>query len=157
MSITWTEKTKRRYLLNLIKKLAVSTPGIVHVPKELSGFGTVVYDVNKCIACGACTRMCEDKAIVCENSFDLNALKNLPKDSKATNRILLAKFIDKLKKKEIQKSVPVPEGLLGFGTIGLKISNCIACKECVRICEYDALSMKDEWNLNQILAELKTS
>ena len=155
MSITWTEKTKRRYLLDLIRKLAVKTPELLEVPEELKGFGTVVHDATKCIACGSCTRMCEDEAIILENKFDLNSLKNLSKDSNATNRILLAEFIEKLKKKEPEKPVSVPKGLLGIGTINLKLSNCIACKECIRICDYDALSMKNEWNLKEIFAEIK--
>ncbi|MHA1266322.1 MAG: 4Fe-4S binding protein [Candidatus Helarchaeota archaeon] len=154
MSITWVEKTKRRYLLSLIRNLARKTPGIVQVPEELHGFGTVVHDTTKCIACGSCTRMCEDEAIFLNRTFDLNSLSDIPADSKAKNRVLLAQFINKLKMKEPEKPVTVPEGLIGIGTIDLKLSRCIACKECVRICDFDALSMKLEWNLEAILAEL---
>lgn len=154
MSITWVDKTKRRYLLSLIRKLAVTSPGIIEVPEELQGFGTVVYDNTKCVVCGSCTRMCEDEAIFFDKTFDLNTLKNLPKDSNAKNRLLLAEFINKLKMKEPEKPVAVPEGIVGIGTIDLKLSRCIACRECVRVCEYDALSMKEEWNLEAILAEL---
>ncbi|MHA1650870.1 MAG: 4Fe-4S binding protein [Candidatus Helarchaeota archaeon] len=155
MSITWVEKTKRRYLLELIRKLAVKTPEIIPVPEELHGFGTVVHDADKCIACGSCTRMCEDEAITLEGTFDLKSLEKLPKDTNAKNRALLAEFIAKLKRKEPENPVPVPEGLLGIGTIGLKLSRCIACKECVRICEYEALSFKEEWNLKDIFAEIQ--
>ena len=155
MSITWTEKTKRRYLLELIRKLAVKSPEIIEVPEELHGFGTVVHDAEKCIACGSCTRMCEDEAIRMECIYDLKSLDNLPKDTNATNRTLLAELISKLKRKEPEKPVPVPEGLFGIGTVDLKVSRCIACKECVRICEYDALTFKEEWNLPAILAELQ--
>lgn len=155
MSITWTEKTKRRYLLNMIRKLAVKAPETIKIPEELKGFGTVVYDATKCIACGSCTRMCEDEAIVLNNIFDLNSLKNIPKDTNAKNRVLLAEFINKLKRKEPEKPVAVPEGLLGIGTVKLNLSRCIACKECIRICDYDALSMKPEWDLKEIMAEIQ--
>ena len=155
LSITWIEKTKRRYLLDLIRKLAVKTPEIVAVPKELKGFGTVVHDATKCIGCGSCTRMCEDEAIVLKNAFDLNSLKNLPKDTNAKNRVLLAEFINKLKRKEPEKPVTVPEGLLGIGTVKVSLSRCIGCKECVRICDYDALTMKPEWDLREIMAEIQ--
>ncbi|HUX99467.1 MAG TPA: 4Fe-4S binding protein [Candidatus Deferrimicrobium sp.] len=151
MSITWVEKTKRRYLLDLILKLAVKTPEIIEVPEELKGFGTIIYDSAKCIACGSCTRMCEDTAIILDNLFDLKSLDNLPKDSNAKNRILLAEFIKKLKRKEPENPIEIPKGLLGIGTINLNLSKCIACKECVRICEYEALSFKPEWNLKEIL------
>ncbi|MHA1129278.1 MAG: 4Fe-4S binding protein [Candidatus Helarchaeota archaeon] len=155
MTITWTEKTKRRYLLELIRKLAIKSPGIIEVPEELQGFGTVEHDNVKCIACGSCTRMCEDEAIRMECFYDLNTLANLPSDTNATNRTLLAEFINKLKRKEPEKPVPVPLGLLGIGTIDLKLAKCIACKECVRICQYDALTFKEEWNLEEILAEIR--
>lgn len=155
MSITWVEKTKRRHLLEIIRKLAVRAPETVMVPEELKGFGTVVHDATKCIACGSCTRMCEDEAIVFKNVFDLNTLKNLAKDTKAKNRALLAEFINKLKRKEPEKPVAVPEGLLGIGTVKLNLSRCIACKECVRICDYDALTMKPEWDLKEIMAEIQ--
>jgi ferredoxin len=155
MSITWTEKTKRRYLLELIQKLLVKSPETVEIPEELKGFGTVIHDNTKCIACGSCTRMCEDEAIVLGNTFDLKSLGNLPKDTNAKNRVLLAEFINKLKRKEPEKPVSVPEGLLGIGTIKLSLSKCIGCKECVRICEYEALSFKPEWNLKGVLEEIQ--
>ncbi|NVM28733.1 MAG: 4Fe-4S dicluster domain-containing protein [Candidatus Helarchaeota archaeon] len=156
MSINWSEKTKRRYLLELIRKIAVKSPDdVVEVPEGLKGFGTVIYENAKCIACGSCTRMCEDEAIAMENTFDLTSLKNLPEDSKATNRTLLAEFIDKLKMKEPEKPVKVPEGLLGIGTINLSLSRCIFCKECVRICQYESLSTKPEWDLKAILEEIQ--
>jgi ferredoxin len=155
MSITWAEKTKRRYLLDMIRKLAVRAAETIKIPEELKGFGTIVHDATKCIACGSCTRMCEDEAIVFQSIFDLNTLKNLAKDTKAKNRALLAEFINKLKRKEPEKPVAVPEGLLGIGTIKMNLSRCIACNECVRICDYDALSMKPEWDLKEILAEIQ--
>ncbi len=156
MTVDWTEKTKRRYLLELIRKIAVKTPDdVVEVPEGLKGFGTVIYENEKCIACGSCTRMCEDEAIILENTFDLNSLKNLPEDTNAINRALLSEFINKLKTKEPEKPIKVPEGLQGIGTINLSLSRCIFCKECVRICKYEALSKKNEWDLKAILEEIQ--
>ncbi len=155
MTVDWSEKTKRRYLVGLIQKIAQKEPGIIEIPEGLKGFGTVEHDIKKCIACGSCTRMCEDEAILLDHTFDLNTLKDLPADSKVQNRKLLAEFIDKLKVKEPTNPVPVPVGLQGIGTVKLRLSRCIACNECVRICQYEALKMKAEWNLKAILEELR--
>lgn len=152
MESFWKSQIKREYLVSLINKLKVCEPSEpIVVPEKLKGFGTIIHDMEKCVSCGSCTNMCEDNAIYFLKNFDLNRLKKLPSDSKLENRKILADLINKLKVKEPQQPISVPEGLRGFGTIELNPAKCIFCEECYRVCRFEAISKESRWNLPKIL------
>ncbi|MHA1732219.1 MAG: 4Fe-4S dicluster domain-containing protein [Promethearchaeota archaeon] len=153
---SWKGEVKRHYLLSLIRDVAVKVPeNPVEVPEELQGFGTVVRDMSKCVSCGACSRVCEEDAMVFAKEFDISRVLGLPEDSKAKNMVEIGKLIRSLMKKEPEKNVPVPQVLKGFGTPTYNIENCVACKKCVEICDFDVLSLELTWNLPEIFEKFE--
>ena len=153
---SWDEMKKRDFLIELIKEIAVKIPDEkIEVPEDLQGFGTIELEMDKCVSCGACTRVCEDCAMLLEKKFDLKRLLALSDDDTAINRVSLAKLIKNLMKKEPEKEVEVPTELNGIGTPNYDLSKCVACKKCAEICKHDVLKLKLEWDLPQVLEKHK--
>ncbi len=153
---TWDESTKRKFLLKLLKEIAVKEPeNPIEVPEKLQGFGTIEQDINKCILCGACTRVCQDDAMELEKKIDLDRLFKIPQDSTAKNRVELSNLIKKLMKKEPKNEISVPSELKGIGTPKYDLVKCVACKKCVDICEHEVLTLKLLWDLPQILKNMR--
>lgn len=153
---SWDEKTKRQFLLQLIKEIALKEPDQkVEVPEDLQGFGTIEIDESKCILCGACSRVCEESAMILDKKIDLKRLLNISSDSTAKNRIELSNLIKKLMKKEPEKEIIIPEDLKGMGTPVYDLVKCVACNKCVEICEHDVLKLIKEWDLPKIFKDEK--
>ncbi|NHI91035.1 MAG: 4Fe-4S dicluster domain-containing protein [Candidatus Lokiarchaeota archaeon] len=76
-----------------------------------------------------------------------------------TKRERIIEIINQLKIKNIKdiKSVKVPEGLKGFGTIKFIENNCIACAACARICPTNAIIIRDKYALESVIERWKNS
>ena len=144
---------KRDILRQILTKLIIREPkDLIEVPELVQGFGTIILDSDKCISCGACTRVCKSKALIYDLTFNMKILRKQAEDPRFKKRRILLDLIKKLNDKISTANFKVPEGLLGFGKIQLVQKNCIFGKECIPVCPYDALSAKKIWNVKEFLS-----
>ncbi|MHA1263965.1 MAG: 4Fe-4S binding protein [Candidatus Helarchaeota archaeon] len=123
-------------------------------PQYLVGFGTIEWDMNKCLSCASCQYICPEMAVTLVNEWDLpniftledEQLNNLPE-----NRKLLIQLIKTLAIKKPTKSIKLPENTLGFGRIYYNPLTCIACRKCEERCPSDALKFEEKWNFPEIM------
>ncbi len=118
--------------------------------KELPGFVTVKCDNTKCIACRACEEICPNNSLSFSNIFDLP--KYIKEKEKKPEKIkTLIELVQKLKRKEPEKAIPIPEEMYGFGEISYNALFCIGCRKCEEICPTEAIKIEPIWNLPEIL------
>ncbi|MHA1238318.1 MAG: ATP-binding protein [Candidatus Odinarchaeia archaeon] len=62
----------RRIFYTLLKSLAVKIPEeSVQVPKELEGYGSIVFYLENCTACNKCVEICPEDALQLYPEFNL--------------------------------------------------------------------------------------
>ncbi len=87
-------------------------------------------------------------------------MKNIATSWKEKNkRQRIIELIDQLKNRNIKEigSIKVPEGVKNFGTIIFDENNCIACAACARVCPSEAIKIKNEYNITEVILHWKNS
>jgi ferredoxin/predicted ArsR family transcriptional regulator len=126
----------------------------------LLGFGTIEWDVSKCLGCKSCEIACPEDAIelkpVLEVSkiFDISdeALDNLP-----VNRSLFYKTVKGLATKKPIDDIVLADESPGFGKVEIDLWLCVACRTCVRRCpgpEEGALELELKWSLPEVVRQI---
>ena len=151
---SWKDKNKRDRIIELIDQLKrkdIKDIGAVDVPEGLKNFGTIIFKEENCIACAACARICPSDAIRIKKMYDLNAVMERWKHSKAENRKELGVLLENIKGDGIPSAVEISDNIIGFGEIELLVDKCTFCLDCVKVCGFDALEPDLKWDLNKIL------
>jgi ferredoxin/DNA-binding MarR family transcriptional regulator len=126
----------------------------------LLGFGTIEWDVSKCLGCKSCEIACPEDAIelkpVMEISkiFDISdeALDDLP-----VNRSLFYKTVKGLATEKPKKDIVLTDESPGFGKVEVDLWLCVACRTCVRRCPgpgEGALELELKWSLPEVVRQI---
>jgi ferredoxin/DNA-binding MarR family transcriptional regulator len=126
----------------------------------LLGFGTIEWDISKCLGCKSCEISCPEDAIelkpVVEVSkfFDISdeALDNLP-----VNRALFYRTVKGLAAQKPASDIVLTDDSPGFGTVEVDLWLCVACRTCVRRCpgpEEGALELELKWSLPEVVRQI---
>ncbi len=126
----------------------------------LLGFGTIEWDLSKCLGCKSCEISCPEDAIelkpVVEVSkfFDISdeALESLP-----VNRALFYRTVKGLAAQKPTSDIVLAEDSPGFGTVEVDLWLCVACRTCVRRCpgpEEGALELELKWSLPEVVRQI---
>ncbi len=149
------EFTKREFLFSMIERLASKIPEKpIPIPEPLDEFGTLQYDVNRCVTCLKCEKICPEEVFEFSKELDLKGiLEKLPTASieKKQKKHLLYETISKIAKKIPTKPIPVPEELFEYGNMLKNLRRCVACNKCVDQCLEDALCLLRDLDLKSIL------
>ena len=121
---------------------------------ELDEFGTIKYNVTKCIGCKKCEEICPEKAIEfireCNLPLILQTVAEGLED-KVTKRRLLYETLAKIAIKPPSKAIPVPEGMDEFYNMQYSLKQCAACDKCIEICPEKAVTLLRELDLPAII------
>jgi ferredoxin len=126
----------------------------------LLGFGTIEWNVSKCLGCKSCEIACPEDAIelkpVMEISkiFDISdeALDDLP-----VNRSLFYKTVKGLATEKPKKDIVLTDESPGFGKVEVDLWLCVACRTCVRRCPgpgEGALELELKWSLPEVVRQI---
>jgi ferredoxin len=126
----------------------------------LLGFGTIEWDVSKCLGCKSCEIACPEDAIelrpVMEISkiFDISdeALDDLP-----VNKSLFYKTVKGLATEKPKKDIALTDESPGFGKVEVDLWLCVACRTCVRRCPgpgEGALELELKWSLPEVVRQI---
>jgi ferredoxin/DNA-binding MarR family transcriptional regulator len=126
----------------------------------LLGFGTIEWNVSKCLGCKSCEIACPEDAIelkpVMEISkiFDISdeALDDLP-----VNRSLFYKTVKGLATERPKKDIVLTDESPGFGKVEVDLWLCVACRTCVRRCPgpgEGALELELKWSLPEVVRQI---
>ncbi|TFG96703.1 hydrogenase iron-sulfur subunit [Candidatus Thorarchaeota archaeon] len=154
---------KRIQLLDAIRAIAVKTPtNDIEVPKAVVGFGTIDYKAQTCSACKKCILACEPGALDIEDTLNMHDYLRvtIPQEGfRSKNREALVTLLQTLKGDydygDIQ-SVPVPEGLSGYGSILWSAEACIACEKCIEACPENCLTLQKTYKLPEIVGSVES-
>lgn len=149
-----TEK-KREFLYSILRNLALKVPEKpIPVPEGLEEFGTIHWELSKCIGCKQCEEVCPEMAIEFIDEFDLprilKTVKNI-REGKITKRRLLYETLSKVAVKLPSQPIPVPEGLEEFSTMRPLIKKCVVCEKCSEKCPEEAITIVREVDLPAII------
>lgn len=149
------ETNKREFLYQMLRNLALKKPDKpIPVPEGLDEFGTIKYNVTKCIGCKKCEEICPEKAIEfireCNLPLILQTVAEGLED-KATKRRLLYETLAKIAIKPPSKAIPVPEGMDEFYNMQYSLKQCAACDKCSEICPEKAVMLLRELDLPAII------
>ncbi|MFX1273058.1 MAG: 4Fe-4S dicluster domain-containing protein [Promethearchaeota archaeon] len=126
----------------------------------LLGFGTIEWDISKCLGCKSCEIACPEDAIelkpVMEVSkiFDISdeALDDLP-----VNRSLFYKTVKALATEKPKRDIVLADESPGFGKVEVDLWLCVACRTCVRRCpgpREGALELELRWSLPEVVRQI---
>jgi ferredoxin/DNA-binding MarR family transcriptional regulator len=126
----------------------------------LLGFGTIEWDISKCLGCKSCEISCPEDAIELKpvvevpKLFDISdeALDNLP-----VNRALFYKTVKGLATQKPTSDIVLADDSPGFGTVEVDLWLCVACRTCVRRCpgpEEGALALELKWSLPEVVRQI---
>ncbi|MFX1439183.1 MAG: 4Fe-4S dicluster domain-containing protein [Promethearchaeota archaeon] len=126
----------------------------------LLGFGTIEWDISKCLGCKSCEIACPEDAIelkpVMEISriFDISdeALDDLP-----VNKSLFYKTVKSLATEKPKKDIVLTDDSPGFGKVEVDLWLCVACRTCVRRCPgpgEGALELELKWSLPEVVRQI---
>jgi len=150
------ETNKREFLYQMLRNMALKKPEkAISVPDGLDEFGTIEYDLAKCIGCKKCEEKCPEKAIEFIKEFDLQTiLRTISKgvEGKVTRQHLLYDTIAKIAIKPPSKAIPVPEGMEEFYKMQYSPKQCTVCEKCSEICPEKAITVMRELDLPAIIA-----
>lgn len=150
------EINKREFLYEMLRNLALKKPEKpIQVPDGLEEFGSVEYNLAKCIGCKKCEEVCPEKAVEFIDEFDLPAILRgvtVNKERRTIKRRLLYETIARIAVKQPSKAISIPEGLEEFGKMRYLPKKCVICEKCSDICPEKALSIAKEVNLLEIFS-----
>jgi ferredoxin/DNA-binding MarR family transcriptional regulator len=126
----------------------------------LLGFGTIEWDISKCLGCKSCEISCPEDAIELKpvvevtKFFDISdeALDNLP-----VNKALFYRTVKGLAAQKPAKDIVLADDAPGFGTVEVDLWLCVACRTCVRRCpgpEEGALELELKWSLPEVVRQI---
>jgi len=149
------ETNKREFLYQMLRNLALKKPDKpIPVPEGLDEFGTIKYNVTKCIGCKKCEEICPEKAIEFIRELNLPLILQTVAEGledKVTKRRLLYETLAKIAIKPPSKPIPVPEGMDEFYNMQYSLKQCAACDKCIEICPEKALTLLRELDLPAII------
>jgi ferredoxin len=150
-------ENKREFLYDLLRNLALKVPEKpLPVPEGLEEFGTVAWNLSKCIGCKKCEEICPEDAIEFVRKFDLPSIiqtvSSVEEASvKPTKRRLLYETIAKVAITKPSQPIPVPEGLEEFSEMRPLIEKCVVCEKCGETCPEEAIEIVREIDLPTII------
>jgi len=126
----------------------------------LLGFGTIEWDISKCLGCKSCEIACPEDAIELKPVFEVSkifdisdeALDNLP-----VNRSLFYKTVKGLATQKPTRDIVLADDSPGFGTVEVDLWLCVACRTCVRRCpgpDEGALELELKWSLPEVVRQI---
>lgn len=126
----------------------------------LLGFGTIEWDISKCLGCKSCEIACPEDAIELRPVFEVSkifdisdeALDNLP-----VNRSLFYKTVKGLATQKPTRDILLVDDSPGFGTVEVDLWLCVACRTCVRRCpgpDEGALELELKWSLPEVVRQI---
>jgi ferredoxin/DNA-binding IscR family transcriptional regulator len=126
----------------------------------LLGFGTIKWNQSRCLGCKSCEIACPENAIELKQRIEIPKFFEISEEEISllpSNRALLYRTLHGLATvkpvRDIQLVSPVP----GFGTIGVDLWLCVACRTCVRRCpgpEGGALELELKWSLPEVVKHI---
>ncbi|MFW9767443.1 MAG: 4Fe-4S dicluster domain-containing protein [Candidatus Thorarchaeota archaeon] len=129
----------------------------------LLGFGTVDWDISKCLGCKSCEISCPEDAIELKPRIELPKFFEISEKELAdlpSNRSLFYKTVQNLATLKASKDIVLEKDSPGFGSVEVDLWLCVACRTCVRRCpgpEGGALELVLKWNLPEVVKHITTS
>jgi ferredoxin len=126
----------------------------------LLGFGTIEWDISKCLGCKSCEISCPEDAI------ELNPVVEVPKffdisdeelDKLPVNRALFYRTVKGLAAQKPAGDIVLADDSPGFGKVEVDLWLCVACRTCVRRCpgpDEGALELELKWSLPEVVRQI---
>ncbi len=128
----------------------------------LLGFGTINWEISKCLGCKSCEISCPEDAIKLQPKIEIpkffeisdESMKQLP-----VNRALLYSTVRNLAVSRPSRDIILEKEAPGFGSVEVDLWLCVACRTCVRRCpgpEDGALELELRWSLPEVVRQITT-
>ena len=126
----------------------------------LLGFGTIEWDIFKCLGCKSCEISCPEDAI------ELKPVVEVPKffdisdeelDKLPVNRALFYRTVKGLAAQKPAGDIVLADDSPGFGKVEVDLWLCVACRTCVRRCpgpDEGALELELKWSLPEVVRQI---
>jgi ferredoxin/DNA-binding MarR family transcriptional regulator len=126
----------------------------------LLGFGTIEWDISKCLGCKSCEISCPEDAI------ELKPVVEVPKffdisdeelDKLPVNRALFYRTVKGLAAQKPAGDIVLADDSPGFGKVEVDLWLCVACRTCVRRCpgpDEGALELELKWSLPEVVRQI---
>ncbi|MFW9961959.1 MAG: 4Fe-4S dicluster domain-containing protein [Candidatus Sifarchaeia archaeon] len=129
----------------------------------LLGFGTIEWELTKCLGCKSCEIACPEDAIELESRIEIPKLFEISDDALSqlpSNRSLFYKTVQSLATVKPSKDITLEKDAPGFGSVEVDLWLCVACRTCVRRCpgpEGGALELELKWNLPEVVRQITST
>ncbi|MHA1937316.1 MAG: 4Fe-4S dicluster domain-containing protein [Candidatus Thorarchaeota archaeon] len=126
----------------------------------LLGFGTIEWDISKCLGCKSCEIVCPEDAIELKPVVEVSKIFDIPDeslDSLPVNRSLFYKTVKGLATQKPTDDIVLADDSPGFGTVEVDLWLCVACRTCVRRCpgpDEGALELELKWSLPEVVRQI---
>ncbi|TFG07304.1 4Fe-4S dicluster domain-containing protein, partial [Candidatus Thorarchaeota archaeon] len=126
----------------------------------LLGFGTINWEMSRCLGCKSCEIACPEDAIELKPvievpkffDFSEEEMEKLP-----VNKSLFYTTVRNLAVEKPAANITLDKEAPGFGTVEVDLWLCVACRTCVRRCpgpEDGALELELKWNLPEVVRQI---
>jgi len=125
----------------------------------LLGFGTINWEIAKCLGCKSCEISCPEHAIQLRPhinipqffDFSEESLKLLP-----SNKAKFYRSIRNLATVKPSTDIGLARDTPGFGKVEVDLWLCVACRTCIRRCpgpDRGALDLELKWSLPEVVRQ----
>ncbi len=126
----------------------------------LLGFGTIDWNLSKCLGCKSCEISCPEDAIELKPVVEVSKFFDISDeelDSLPVNRALFYRTVKGLAAQKPVGDIVLTDDSPGFGTVEVDLWLCVACRTCVRRCpgpDEGALELELKWNLPEVVRQI---
>jgi len=128
----------------------------------LLGFGTINWEISKCLGCKSCEISCPEDAIELQQVIEIPKFFDISEESMEklpVNRALFYNTVRNLAVTKPTKDIILENDAPGFGTVEVDLWLCVACRTCVRRCpgpDDGALELELRWSLPEVVRQITT-
>lgn len=126
----------------------------------LLGFGTINWEMSKCLGCKSCEISCPEDAIELKPVIELPKFFDFSEEAMGklpVNKSLFYTTVRNLAVARPTENIALAKEAPGFGTVEVDLWLCVACRTCVRRCpgpEDGALELELKWNLPEVVRQI---
>lgn len=126
----------------------------------LLGFGTIDWNLSKCLGCKSCEISCPEDAIELKPVVEVSKFFDISDeelDSLPVNRALFYRTVKGLAAQKPVGDIVLTDDSPGFGTVEVDLWLCVACRTCVRRCpgpDEGALELELKWSLPEVVRQI---